>query len=301
MTSLEIEAFLATVKCGTLTKAAEFLHISQPCLSTRLNQLEAEMGCMLVVRRKGIKSVELTEKGRLFLGIAEQWNSMTVAAEDFRNNSDRAVRPKFRISSFDGPYLDVFPPVVKRFIAEHPDVDLVMEDSSTNTSYSAVLNGLIDMAFVGTNRHFSELRAVTVYSEKMVFVCNAGADYPPLVEVASLDSENCVYTAFSEDFDVWMASWFGARTPFITTNLNEQMCDLLVSSEQPLWSIVPASVAHRFVGTGKLSARLLDHNPPDRIIYCISKASGGSPYTGVFLNMLREELDRGAVSVTSML
>lgn len=290
MTSLEIEAFLATVKCGTLTKAAEYLHISQPCLSTRLNQLEAEMGCTLIVRRKGIKSVELTEKGRLFLGIVDQWNKIADEVEDFRNNSDQALRPKFRISSFDGPYLDVFPPVIKRFISENPNVDLVMEDSSTNTSYAAVLNGLIDMAFVGANRHFSELRAQTVYSEKMVFVCRKDANYPALVNVAKLKSENCVYTSFSEDFNAWMLSWFGGKSPFITTNLNEQLSDLLISSERPLWSIVPASVAHRLAKIGPLTVRLLDYNPPDRIIYCISRVNNDSPYTEAFLKMLREEL-----------
>ncbi|MFD2880212.1 LysR family transcriptional regulator [Paenibacillus rhizoplanae] len=48
-----IEAFLAIVRTGSISKAAELLHLSQATVSYRLKTLEQEMGGLLVERRKG--------------------------------------------------------------------------------------------------------------------------------------------------------------------------------------------------------------------------------------------------------
>ncbi len=65
-----IEAFLAIVKTENLSKAAEFLHLSQATVSYRLKTLEQEMGGLLVERRKGVSQIRLTPKGANFFYIA---------------------------------------------------------------------------------------------------------------------------------------------------------------------------------------------------------------------------------------
>ena len=44
MTNLEIEAFLAVVRLGSITAAAQAIFITQPALSRRLQTLEEELG-----------------------------------------------------------------------------------------------------------------------------------------------------------------------------------------------------------------------------------------------------------------
>ena len=44
MTQAELEAFLAVVRCGTVSGAAQQLFITQPALSRRLGVLEEELG-----------------------------------------------------------------------------------------------------------------------------------------------------------------------------------------------------------------------------------------------------------------
>lgn len=62
-----IEAFLAIVQTGSISKAAELLHLSQATVSYRLKTLEKEMGGLLVERRKGAPKISLTPKGEDFL------------------------------------------------------------------------------------------------------------------------------------------------------------------------------------------------------------------------------------------
>lgn len=47
-----IEAFLAIVRTGSISKAVDLLHLSQATVSYRLKTLEQGMGGLLVERRK---------------------------------------------------------------------------------------------------------------------------------------------------------------------------------------------------------------------------------------------------------
>src|SRR5260370_816026 len=57
--------FVAVAEMENVSRAALKLHVSQPTLSTRIRDLEAELGFMLFERTG--KTVRLTEPGRLFL------------------------------------------------------------------------------------------------------------------------------------------------------------------------------------------------------------------------------------------
>ena len=64
MKQAEVDAFLAIVESGSLTRAAQKLYLTQSTLSSRLDCLEKELGAPLLIRKKGIRRVELTEAGR---------------------------------------------------------------------------------------------------------------------------------------------------------------------------------------------------------------------------------------------
>ena len=57
--------FLAIAEAGSITKAAESLHIAQPPLSRQLKDLENELGFNLFERNKK-KKVKLTAQGEFF-------------------------------------------------------------------------------------------------------------------------------------------------------------------------------------------------------------------------------------------
>lgn len=59
----QLEQLLAVAACGTLSNAAEQLHISQPALSRSMQRLEAELQVSLFTRQKN--KIELNENGRM--------------------------------------------------------------------------------------------------------------------------------------------------------------------------------------------------------------------------------------------
>ncbi|MEB6243764.1 LysR family transcriptional regulator [Staphylococcus gallinarum] len=62
--------FLAIAKAGSISSAAEILHIAQPPLSRQLKDLERELGFELFERNKKRK-VQLTDQGRFFVNKAQ--------------------------------------------------------------------------------------------------------------------------------------------------------------------------------------------------------------------------------------
>ena len=63
-----LESFLTVVEQGTVTSAAERLHIAQPALSRQLAALEHEVGFALFTRDRG--RLQLTKAGSLFARLA---------------------------------------------------------------------------------------------------------------------------------------------------------------------------------------------------------------------------------------
>ena len=59
----QLTYFVTTVQEGNISKAAHKLHISQPPLSTKIKELETELGVILFER--GSRKIELTQAGHI--------------------------------------------------------------------------------------------------------------------------------------------------------------------------------------------------------------------------------------------
>lgn len=87
----ELKQFIVFAKAGTLSKAAEILHLSQPALSRNMKKLEEEMQIELFHRYQN--KLELNENGKYVLELAEKLineaEALVQKAIDFdrRNNT----------------------------------------------------------------------------------------------------------------------------------------------------------------------------------------------------------------------
>ncbi|MDQ2787038.1 MAG: LysR family transcriptional regulator [Chloroflexota bacterium] len=70
MEMIEIEAFVAIARAGSISRAAVTLHLSQPAMSRRIDLLEREIGVPLFDRVPS--GVRLTDAGEAFLPYARQ-------------------------------------------------------------------------------------------------------------------------------------------------------------------------------------------------------------------------------------
>ena len=128
----QLEQLLAVADCGTLSNAAEQLHVSQPAISRSMQRLEAELQVTLFHRQKN--KIELNENGWMAVEYArkimEQAQDMVSRIQAF----DRSQRTILVGSCAPAPLWSI-PPLLSDL---YPDMTI----SSEIRENEALLQGL---------------------------------------------------------------------------------------------------------------------------------------------------------------
>jgi len=143
----QLRYFVAVARELSFTRAAQQLHISQPPLSQQIQALENDLGVQLLARNK--RNVALTEPGRVFL---EQAQAILAMAEEARSRVAEAaagfsglLRLAYTLSASLHP---VLPQSLLRFGQRAPEVRLHLSEMYTESQFSALHAGQIDIGFV---------------------------------------------------------------------------------------------------------------------------------------------------------
>lgn len=133
----QLEQLLAVAECGTLSNAADRLHISQPALSRSMQRLEAELKVPLFLRQKN--RVELNENGRLAVEYAQQIVGQSRSMISRIQAFDRSQRTILIGSCAPVPLWEI-PPVLSGL---YPDMTI----SSEIRENGVLLQGLRDNVY----------------------------------------------------------------------------------------------------------------------------------------------------------
>ena len=140
-----LQYFTVVAEAGSVTRAAERLHISQPSLSHQLRVLETTVGAALFERRA--RGIALTPVGRAMLPGAR---AALVAAADARRSARAAAgldEGELRIATSLSLALGVLPHALREWFAVHPGVQVrVHEHSHADLVTAQVLAGEADVA-----------------------------------------------------------------------------------------------------------------------------------------------------------
>ena len=117
MTHADMEAFLAIMRHGSITAAAEALFITQPALSRKLKSLEQELGFRLFEREQGRHRLTLTSKGQEFVPLAEKWMALHRETEFYKSGDAQAT---LKIGAVDSIHTYLLPPVLQAQLMRHP-------------------------------------------------------------------------------------------------------------------------------------------------------------------------------------
>lgn len=288
MTSLEIEAFMAVYREGSITKAAEFLYINQSSLSTRLRTLEQELECTLFYRSKGSRHLSLTPAGKRFLPLARQYQKLETQMKAVRQPSFHDEM--LRISSLNsiGSYL--LPPVYQQFSNQWPEIRLDIKDISTAEARKALEWDELDIAFSTLSGNTEQITTISFLSEPMVFLCAAKSDYPDPVSLDDLSPTHEVYSFWCNDLYQWHQNVFGMDAePQVRLELMSQIG--LFTALPQAWAIVPQSVADTLQDAPDLRRCRTRFSIPDRPLYILCrKAAYNTLPVKRFLECLRTVL-----------
>jgi len=185
-----LKYFVSIVDIGSLTQAAETLHIAQPALSQQLITLEAEFRQKLLIRTQ--RGVIPTEAGQALYRHAQIILRQFEQARQDVGNASQALCGKVSVGLVPGTAASVLAvPLLKTVRERHPGILLYLNESMGANLHAQVLSGAIDMAVLYGAHAAQGLTVQVLVNEPLCLVApsslDLGSGVLPLEALAPLD------------------------------------------------------------------------------------------------------------------
>ena len=141
-----LQYFLAVAEEQSITKAAEYLHISQPTLSKQMMDLEESLGRQLLVR--GRKKITLTEEGTFLRGRAQEIISLMDKTESAFRENEQSISGDVYIGCGEHRSTFTIMQIIRSIQEEYPDIRFHFFSSNSDAIIERLDKGLLDMGFL---------------------------------------------------------------------------------------------------------------------------------------------------------
>lgn len=138
--------FLEIAREGNMTRAAEYLHVSQPTLSKQMKELETELGKKLF--RRSSSSVSLTSEGMLLRKRAEDILDMVDKTTDEFSALDDITGGEVHIGCAESHQIKYLARVIKEFKENYPLFRYHISSGNTEQVTERLDKGLFDFAVI---------------------------------------------------------------------------------------------------------------------------------------------------------
>lgn len=183
----QLRTILAIAETGSLTKAAELLHVVQPALSRQLKQLEYELGTPLFERNR--LGMVLTVPGRRFVDqVRVSLKGLNQAKADI-GAAAANLMGSVAVGMLPGLAAALAGPLVTSLRRQYPDLKVRIATGFTDFLQDGLEDGKLDICLMGDYLQSEMLLTSPVFREPIYVVglpdCGLSQSHPvPLAEVA---------------------------------------------------------------------------------------------------------------------
>lgn len=196
-----LEIFRAVAVEGNVSKAAARLHRVQSNISTRIRQLEEELGKDLFRRHN--RGLTLTPDGELLLSYAERL--LQLAAEASEALHDGQPSGVFRIGTMESSAIARLPSILSHYHQLYPNVEIQLVTATAGSLINKLRNYDLEIVFVAEPVSFDTLSTQAVFEEELMLV--VPRSFPPLSNINQISGrtvvafeEGCAYRRYLEDW-----------------------------------------------------------------------------------------------------
>jgi len=202
--------FLEVARRGNVSRAAEAIYVSQPTLTARLHALEAELGEKLFVRTR--QGMRLTDAGRAFLPFAERATQAVKEGREAIAELNSASAGHLVIASAPAVSTYLLPPLLERFAAAHPRVEVSVRTGHSEEVLQMVLKSEVQLGLGRDLRHH-DIELTPFYEEELVLMVAPGHHFAQraAVSMADLAGEQLIlFDRTSSYYELTQASFTSA-------------------------------------------------------------------------------------------
>jgi DNA-binding transcriptional LysR family regulator len=206
----QMQGFLEVARRGNVSRAAEAIYVSQPTLTARLHALEAELGEKLFVRTR--QGMRLTDAGRAFLPYAERATQAVKEGREAIAELNSASAGHLVIASAPAVSTYLLPPILERFAAAHPRVEVAVRTGHSEEVLQMVLKSEVQLGLGRDLRHH-DIELIPFYEEELGLMVAPGHHFAERksVTMADLAGEQLIlFDRTSSYYELTQASFASA-------------------------------------------------------------------------------------------
>lgn len=178
ITVTQLTTFLAVVRGGSVTAAADELVVTQPSVSSAIAALAKELGCDLFERAG--RSIRLTEAGAVFAPYAADIVGLLEDGRHATREVAAGAARALRIAAVTTAAESFVPPLMQQFGSRHPEIRLTLDVGNREAVFTRVLAHAADVAISGTPPADDRLHAEPLRNNDIV--CITAPDDPSVDE-----------------------------------------------------------------------------------------------------------------------
>ena len=211
----ELRYFLEVANTCNITKAANHLHVTQPCLSRAIKELEGKLGQRLITRRS--HSVELTPEGLLLVERARSIVSLVGNTEREFKTLTQKIAGKVNLCAAETPAFAWLAAVIAEIQSEHPDVVFNLESGNYEQTLVRLDQGIYDFGLVvepfAQLEHFEVLTLPVVDPWVLLLPTGHPLTHRKFVTPDDLVAEPLILSSqeLNNHADTGLHAWFGAK------------------------------------------------------------------------------------------
>lgn len=197
MKARQLEVFRAIMRQGSLTAAAESLHVSQPAVSKVLRHFEAQIGYRLF-ERVGGRLAPTAEAHLLFRDADRIFREI----ESLKRFSDRIRDQRLgllRIGASAPPTFALLPEAVDRFLRRNPDTRLEIQTLPAEEIGEHILIGDIDLGLTMAAIPEPRVRNERIGEAEIVVVMRLDSPLAALDEVSPRDLDGYALISYGSN------------------------------------------------------------------------------------------------------
>jgi DNA-binding transcriptional LysR family regulator len=198
----DLRIFRAVVEQGGITRAAEKLNRVQSNVTTRIRQLEEDLGVELFIREG--KRLHLSPTGRVLIDYAERLLDLAQEARDALQVT--VPRGPFRLGAMESTAAIRLPEPLSEFHRRYDEVKLDLHTGTIAELCAGVTAGVFDAALVSEPVPDGPFDKATIYDEELAIV--AGADQSPIRSPRDVQDETILAFEHGCPYRLRMQQWF---------------------------------------------------------------------------------------------
>jgi len=164
----QLETFLEVVKLKSFSKAAQKLYLTQPTVTSHIQNLENEIGTLLI-NRFG-KRISTTDAGNLLYKYALDIINIRDMAQFDLGLFNGKIQGHLEISSSSIPRQYVLPLILEKFNKKYPDVTFSLTDNDSKMVIDSIVDGETDFGIVGAKYNSVHLEYIDLIEDNLILV-----------------------------------------------------------------------------------------------------------------------------------